>query len=390
MLSNTPANPTNQTTTAITVGGAGVAKYFYNLDNGTWSAEISVSTPLSLTNLASGIHNIAVLGKDDAGNLQPQNSSTKFSWKIDTLPPTVVLSDDHPDAILHGGDIVTIAGTFTEEDQIDETVPPTITIGTIVVNAAMVKIDNLYWTYAWNVPSESNGVQTVSITAKDRSGNSNKAATGKSSYTVDNILPGAPVINPIAIGENLSGHGNKANRVNGKLKSDFSKFKVNIANTNVGNKAGTLFIKLTDSAVPPHTFTTTGESIAANAPAADLGIFSMSALSFFADGDLNIEAWIVDSLGNESVHSSVKKASALSSTPPIASAPKNSPQKLKKGDRSTSTVSSSKPGSIYLIKRGESATIQAEIDVALAAWKGFWEKLTQRRMFLILLPFHLT
>ncbi|MBF0406890.1 MAG: putative Ig domain-containing protein [Candidatus Riflebacteria bacterium] len=374
VLSNMPSNITKQTSVEISVGGTGVVRYSYSLDNGTWSAEIPVSTLLSLTNLAHGNHKLLVLGIDELNNWQSQSNPTNFEWKIDTVQPAVVLSDDHDDSIVCDSDMVTITGTFADTDEIDEVNPPTISIGNIITGAAMDKTDNLHWTYVWNVPTANNGNHAVSVNAKDRSGNSCTAATGRILYTIDNNLPASPIINANAINENLSGRGNKKDTINTKLKSDFSNFKVNIANTNPGNKAGTLFIKLTDSALPSHSYTTSGEAISENAPAADIGKFSPNALNNFADGDLNIEAWIIDAVGNESNHTIVKKTSALSTTPPVVTAPTNIPQKLKKGDVSTSTVRSSKPGNIYLIRKGETAIIQAEIDVAIASWKAFLGK----------------
>ncbi len=110
--------------------------------------------------------------------------------KIDDTAPTVVLSDDHADTIVRDADTVVITATFTEADQIDEVTPPTITIADIgVTNAAMVKTSNLVWTYSWDVPAGNDGAHAVSITATDRAGNANTAATGKTSYTIDNTAP---------------------------------------------------------------------------------------------------------------------------------------------------------------------------------------------------------
>ncbi len=135
---------------------------------------------------------------DAAGNESAHASVTK-TYCLDSQAPSVALSDNHADAIVRDADTVIITATFTEADQVDESAPPAMTIGTLVVGAAMTKTDNLHWTYTWDVPAGAgnDGAHAVSITARDRSGNSNSAATGKTSYTVDNTLPTVSVVNPV-------------------------------------------------------------------------------------------------------------------------------------------------------------------------------------------------
>ena len=106
---------------------------------------------------------------------------------IDNTAPTVVLSDNHADAIVRDADTVTITATFTETGS-GITTPPTITIGSLISNAAMTGAGNT-WTYVWDVPAGADGDVTVSIAATDVAGNSNTAATGKTTYTIDNTAP---------------------------------------------------------------------------------------------------------------------------------------------------------------------------------------------------------
>ncbi|MDD3148875.1 MAG: DUF5018 domain-containing protein, partial [Candidatus Riflebacteria bacterium] len=123
---------------------------------------------------------------DAAGNV---SAASTAGVTVDNTAPAVVLSDDHPDTTVRDADTVTITATFTEADQVDETSVPTITIGGLVSNAGMTKVSNLVWTYIWDVPTGNDGAQSVSISAADRAGNTNTAATGKTSYTIDNIAP---------------------------------------------------------------------------------------------------------------------------------------------------------------------------------------------------------
>lgn len=370
---------------------------------------------------------------DAAGNASLHVSVEK-TYAFDSASPTAVLSDDHTDAIVCDADTVVITATFTEADQIDETTVPAITIGTLVTGAAMTKTDNLHWTYTWNVPADNNGNHAVTIEAEDRAGNMNAPATGKTIYTIDNIvptaptavtltpvggtvvantlnttntnltagatitpgeatggeaellidgnsfappmkdtsiaaddstvtfdfgllnntavqtkfpsggvitvrlkdaagnavvstvanptlvvdyvLPAAPVISATAITANLGGTGNMADHINAALKNAFNNFKVSLANTGANNEAGTLFIKLIDSSATPHSYTTSGNAIAAGAGVADTGTFVAGAINAFIDGNIGVEAWIIDAAGNESTHASVVKTYGLDSAAP--------------------------------------------------------------------------
>lgn len=106
--------------------------------------------------------------------------------------PTVVLSNSITGrTAVKDSDNVVITATFTGTDPIDETPAnePKITISNTTVSAVtMTKVSNLVWTYTWDVPS-TNATAVVSITARDTSSNLNTAATGVTTYTIDNTAP---------------------------------------------------------------------------------------------------------------------------------------------------------------------------------------------------------
>ena len=93
VLSDLPQNPTNQTTTEITVGGVGVTWYRYRLDDGSWSTTNLVANKIKLISLVSGTHNIKVVGGDDIGNWQSFDEPTVFEWVIDSTVKVAVLSN---------------------------------------------------------------------------------------------------------------------------------------------------------------------------------------------------------------------------------------------------------------------------------------------------------
>ncbi len=135
---------------------------------------------------------IFVMGATDPAGNEQEAGSLIDAFDIDTKNPTVELTDDQiEDNIVRDADTVVITAVFIEANEINETVAPKITIGTVVTGAIMTEVDdtNLQWTYTWDVPAGNDGIADVSITATDMAGNSNAAATGEVSYTIDNISP---------------------------------------------------------------------------------------------------------------------------------------------------------------------------------------------------------
>jgi len=84
-----PTSPTTSTGATLTVNGAGVVSYKFKFDAGSYSAEIPVATPISLTGLSEATHTVSVLGKDSAGNWQIV--PTAVSWTV-SLPPVTVFT----------------------------------------------------------------------------------------------------------------------------------------------------------------------------------------------------------------------------------------------------------------------------------------------------------
>ena len=92
ILSGTPANPTNLTTTDITINGEDVIYYKYKLDDGNYSdEEIEVSIHIALSGLSEGEHTIYVIGRDTAGNWQEEVNATAYTWIIDITAPTLTV-----------------------------------------------------------------------------------------------------------------------------------------------------------------------------------------------------------------------------------------------------------------------------------------------------------
>lgn len=135
---------------------------------------------------------LTVADSPDLGAVANATSNDVF---IDGQAPSVNISDDQSDNLVRNIDDVNITITFTENHNIDESVPPVITIGTVVTNGTMVKVDNKTWTYFWNVPGSVNQTAPVTITATDEAGNSVSATTGRTSYIIDNSPPVVTQVN---------------------------------------------------------------------------------------------------------------------------------------------------------------------------------------------------
>ncbi|NLI79630.1 MAG: hypothetical protein GX442_24700, partial [Candidatus Riflebacteria bacterium] len=449
VLSTTPANPTNLTTADITVAGTDVTAYKYSVDGGAYSAETPVSTHITLTTLTDGAHTLDVIGRDALGNWQ--STPTTFAWTVDTTPPLVTaptgvaqtlkaggtstssvqssedgniymvlrlepagtqteidaailankaflvtsgmagvpnlvslpmgpidglydvvavdgvgnvstilpgwltvdntaptadLADDHADVLVRDADTVIITTTFTEADLIDEATPPTISIGTALSNAPMAKSTNLIWTYSWDVPAGLDGNHAVTITATDRAGNPCPAPTGKTSYTIDNTGP------TVTLSDD---HGDA-------IVHDTDSVTITVKFTDADQ---------IDETTPP---TITIGTVVTDAPltrSTNIDWIYVWDVPSSGDGVQNVTITATDRAGNPSAAPTGKTSYTIDNTGPIVSAPDATPQMLKSGDTSTSTVQSNEQGNIYLVLNLEPAATQAEIDAAILANKAF-------------------
>jgi hypothetical protein len=82
-------------TATINVGGEGVTHYRFRLNNGSYSAEMPVATPISLANLPQGSTNtVYVIGRNAANIWQSSNAPTvSGTWVVNTNAPTVRLNE---------------------------------------------------------------------------------------------------------------------------------------------------------------------------------------------------------------------------------------------------------------------------------------------------------
>ncbi len=129
VLFGEPSRYTNNNDCYIEIGGSNVVAYQYKIDNGEWSAETDISTPIVQWGFAEGSHTIRVIGKNISGEWQ--DDPTVWTWHVDCSVPTAgdvtltgLPSDPTPLSSINvsvgGGDFVTYryridAGTWSAE-----------------------------------------------------------------------------------------------------------------------------------------------------------------------------------------------------------------------------------------------------------------------------------
>ena len=90
VVSGTPSQYTAQTGATLTVSGADVVAYRYKLGSAPFSSgETAVATGITLDALQQGAHAVSVIGRDSAGNWQPETSATVVQWTVDSAVPSV-------------------------------------------------------------------------------------------------------------------------------------------------------------------------------------------------------------------------------------------------------------------------------------------------------------
>ncbi|MEQ8240416.1 MAG: hypothetical protein RIA69_14450, partial [Cyclobacteriaceae bacterium] len=134
--------------------------------------------------------NITITVNDAAGNANTA-ATGETSFVIDNTAPTVILSDNEADNIVKDGDVVSITATFTEANGLGSNTPQ-IQIGSDISSAVGMSGSGLVWTYSWTVGSGNgslNETANITITVNDAAGNANIAATGETSFVIDNTAP---------------------------------------------------------------------------------------------------------------------------------------------------------------------------------------------------------
>jgi len=109
-VSNVPASPTAATAAALTVGGAHVDFYRYQLNAGAWSPERPVSAPLNLTGLPAGSNTVSVLGRSQYGSYLDPTNAVSVGWVVDPSAPSTTVTGAPATPSLTGAAQLTVGG----------------------------------------------------------------------------------------------------------------------------------------------------------------------------------------------------------------------------------------------------------------------------------------
>ena len=146
-----------------------------------WTYSFDVSTYSG----SDGTISFTVSGTDL--NYNAYAGSDKIDFIIDRVPPTLTLTDNHPDLLLNLSDSVLVQASFSESMR-----TPQLTMSpTLIVNDPMsVAGNDSNWNSTLDVSSlgATDGVYTVTLSASDLAGNS-YVGTESITYTLDVTTP---------------------------------------------------------------------------------------------------------------------------------------------------------------------------------------------------------
>jgi hypothetical protein len=92
-LAGGPPQLTWLTSAAFTVGGPGITHYKFRLNDGSFSPEAPISTPIRLVGLANGTYSLAAVGKNSAGVWQAESNACTRSWTVNTGLARLLLNE---------------------------------------------------------------------------------------------------------------------------------------------------------------------------------------------------------------------------------------------------------------------------------------------------------
>ncbi len=110
-ISNAPSSPTASTSASLTVAGQNVDFYIYQVNGGAWSAENPVSTPLSLSGLATGPVTVSVLGRSKYGGYLAVTNAVTASWVVNPSAPATTITGSPTTPSLTGSAALNVGGT---------------------------------------------------------------------------------------------------------------------------------------------------------------------------------------------------------------------------------------------------------------------------------------
>lgn len=128
-----PTSPTYQTNLNVTIAGPGIVSFKYKVNDGVYSAEMPVGTPLILSNLVNGTYTISAIGKNSANRWQESSNAASKTFVVNTSAyalvineflasniSAVAINDEFPDLVelyYQGASALDLSGFSLSDDQ---------------------------------------------------------------------------------------------------------------------------------------------------------------------------------------------------------------------------------------------------------------------------------
>jgi beta propeller repeat protein len=91
-VSNVPCSPTANTSASLNVAGKNVDYYIWQLNNGAWSVEQPVSTPITLSGLSAGNNAVSILGRSQYGSYLNVTNALTVGWVVNPSAPATTIT----------------------------------------------------------------------------------------------------------------------------------------------------------------------------------------------------------------------------------------------------------------------------------------------------------
>lgn len=93
-ISGEPPAETWRQTAPLTVGGPGITHFKYRLNDGPFSEELPLDTPIELSGLTNGAYTVFVVGKNSAAVWQAEtNATASRTWRVNTMLKRVRINE---------------------------------------------------------------------------------------------------------------------------------------------------------------------------------------------------------------------------------------------------------------------------------------------------------
>ncbi|MFA5887019.1 MAG: Ig-like domain-containing protein, partial [Patescibacteria group bacterium] len=178
----------NFATADVSVTAGGTKGDFTATDANTYTVLVT-ATDGSTTNIS--ITAAAAAFTDLNGNAMA-GDATNAAQVVDTVNPTVLITDDEGDNVVRDANTVLVTATFSEAMTSAPTVSIDVSTGAdadISAAAMTATGDPAVWTYSWNVPAgHSDDTAVVTVAGSDLNGNTYGGAT-HDDFIIDNTAP---------------------------------------------------------------------------------------------------------------------------------------------------------------------------------------------------------